>query len=443
MTNQLARKYTMPSLFMFALPNIIMMLFLSTYFIIDGIFISRIAGTSALSAVNIVYPAVSLQMALGIMLSTGGSAVIAKKLGEGDEFAARRDFTFLVTAEIFFGLLTAVLGILFVDEIVRFLGASEALFGMCRVYAVILFVFAPFFFLQIAFQTFFVTAGKPSLGLIFIVAAGLTHMILDYVFMILCGMGIAGAAWATGIGYCIPSVAGILFFLKPGKSPLYFVKPVCDWQVLRQTCTNGVSEMVTNLANAVTTFLFNFIFMRYWGEDGVASITIVLYFQYVFTAVYFGYSIGISPIISFKYGSGDKRQLKSLLHYSLLSMAACSVLAFIVSQLSASAVLSFFTQPDSRVYSITIQVFRYYAFGFLVMGISILASAIFTALSDGVTSAVISFARTFVFLVLVILFLPKIIGEIGVFLAVPAAEILGLIVSVIFFIRERKKLAVA
>lgn len=312
MDNILARKFSFSSLLVFALPNIIMMISLSMYIIIDGMFVSRLIGTTALSAVNMFYPAICFEMAVAIMLATGGSAMIARKMGEGNLQEARGSFSFLIAVELVIGIAIALFGNLFASEILGFLGATSVQAPLSIPYAKVIFTFAPAFFLQTAFQTFFVTAAKPTLGLFVTVLAGVTNIVLDYIFMAPLHMGIAGAAIATGIGYCIPAAVGMIYFLTARKNPLHFVRVRFERSVLLKACGNGSSEMVTNLANAVTTLLFNYTLLQFYGEDGVASITIILYVQYIFTALYFGYSNGIAPIISYKFGNNDTAQLRCI-----------------------------------------------------------------------------------------------------------------------------------
>lgn len=436
--NALGKQFTALSLLRFTLPNIVMMVFLSMYTIVDGIFISRFVGTLALSAMNMSYPLSSLQMAVGIMLASGGSAVIARQLGEGKGDAARKNFTFIVVVSLVVGAAFMVLGNLFLDPILRLLGTSPAQFDLCRTYTRILLWFSPAFFLQTAFQTLFVTAGRPNLGLGVTVAGGFANILLDYVFMGPMGMGIAGAAAATVIGYSIPAVAGVWFFFKNREGTLHFLRFRPDWQMLSRACGNGASEMVTNVANAVSTLLFNLIFLRFWGEDGVASITIVMYFQFVFTAVFFGFSMGAAPVISYKFGAQDTDQLKKIVRICMIFVLVCSLGSYLLSRLVIETCLAVFTDPGSAVFSITIEGFPLFAVGFLFMGVSIFASSLFTALSDGTVSAVISFARTFLFLVTMLLVLPRMLGETGIWLAVPAAEALGVAVSLWFLTRRRK-----
>lgn len=438
MDNTLAQKFNLGSLLRFAIPNVIMMVILSMYIIVDGMFISRLLGTTALSAANMVYPAISFEMALAIMVATGGSAIIARKLGEGKLKEAREDLSFIVAVELALGVVAAIAGSLFTEQVIAFLGASDVQFPMCVTYARILFAFAPAFFLQTAFQTLLVTAGKPGLGLIVTVLSGVANIALDYLFMVPFKMGIAGAAAATGIGYCIPAIVGVVFFAAARKNSLHFVRPRADARVLLCSCTNGFSEMVTNLANAATTFLFNYMFLQYYGEDGVAAITIILYFQYIFTALYFGYSNGIAPIISFKYGSGDKHQLKKIFSSSILFLIVSAAAANLLVRLTIGQAVTIFTAAGSGVYEITVHGFPVYSAGFLVMGVGIFSSALFTALSDGKTSAIISFSRTFIFVVASVLILPNLWDEFGLWAAVPIAECLGMVTAIMFLIRKKK-----
>ena len=437
--NKLERQFTPLSLIIFALPNMVMMVFLSLYTIVDGIFISRYAGTLALSATNMSYPLTNVQLAIGIMLGTGGSAVIARKMGLGQAEEAKEDFTFLVATALFMGFLLAFLELTFLKPLLHFLGVSTAQMPACVPYTRILMYFSPMLFLQTIFQIFFVTAGKPQLGLAITVLGGVANMVLDYIFMGVMDMGVIGAAIATGIGYTLPAIAGLIYFFFCRKGSLYFIKCRFHGKLLVATCSNGISELASNLAAAVTNFLFNIIFMKFWAEDGVAAITIILYFQFVFSAVFMGFSLGISPIISYKYGARDTGQLKKIVRFSLGFLLLCSIGIYILSRLSLSFSLGVFTEPHGKVYDIAYAGFPIYALSFLLMGISILASALFTAFSNGVASAIISLSRTFVFLVACLLLLPYFWGKAGIWFAVPLAELLGLLVSIAFLFWGRKK----
>lgn len=436
--NALAREFHTVSLIKFALPNIGMMIFLSLYTIVDGMFISRLVGTTALSAINMSFPLNSLQMAIGIMLGTGGSAIIARRQGEGRADEARQNFTMLVTVAALVGLCFAVLGNIFLDPILRVLGTSELQWADCRIYTLIQLAFAPMLFLQTSFQTLFVTAGKPGLGLLTSVGGGITNMVLDWLFIGPMNMGVAGAAIATCLGYCVPSVIGLVYFFRNRNGSLFFVPFKFDGATLAAACGNGSSEMVSNIANAVTTFMFNMLFMRYRGEDGVAAITIAMYFQFVFTAVYFGFSMGVAPVISYKFGERNIPQLGRIFRICMTFVLACSLGAYLLSWVTLEPALTLFTPRGSGVYEIAMSGFPIYAVSFLLMGTSIFASSLFTALSDGLVSAIISFSRTLVFLAAMLLLLPLILEELGIWLAVPVAEGLGVMVSVYFLLKGRK-----
>lgn len=437
--NALAKRFTPVSILGFAVPNIIMMLFLSLYTIVDGIFISRFVGTLALSAVNMCDPLFSMEFAVAIMLGTGGSAIVALKLGKEAKKEAKEDFTAITFVSAAIGTLFMVVCIPLLDPILKFLGTSAAQMPDCTIYTRVLLWFSPMYFLQVLFQMFFVTAGKPKLGLLFTVLGGILNIVLDYLFMGPLKMGIAGAAVATGIGYCVTAVAGLIYFTVKRKGTLYFSKLKFRKKTLIRTCTNGSSEMIGNLAVAVTTFLFNIIFMKFLGEDGVAAITIVSYFEFVLSAAFSGFSMGIAPVISYKYGAQDSKQLKKIVRFCVLFVAICSVAIYIISRATLPFSLAIFTEKGGTVYDIVLSGFPLYALSFLFMGINIFASSLFTSLNNGLVSGIISLARTFVFIIGSLLILPHLIGKTGVWLAVPVAEFLGLIVSISFMLWGRKK----
>lgn len=434
----LERKVTPAFLMRFTLPTIIMMVFNSVYTMADGGFVSRFIGTNALSAVNIVYPALNLIFAAGIMLATGGSAVVAKQMGEGTPQKAKQSFSMILVCGVALGVVTSLAGILFTDPIVRLLGANDAIFTYGAEYTFYLSLFVPFAMLQVLFQYFFVTAGKPQYGLITTVFAGVTNIVLDYVFLGPLQMGIKGAAIATGIGFMIPAVFGLFYFAVNRKGLLCFVKPVFHVRTLAKVCANGSSEMVSNLSVAVTTFLFNLMMIQYLGADGVAAITIVLYAQFLFTAVFFGYTSGSAPLFSYNYGAENTKRLKALFRLSLFFIVACSIIAYVLSLIFSGAVVSVFASPGSRVFDLASQGMDIFAVGFLFMGFNIFASGLFTALSNGKVSALLSFLRTFVFILAAIFLLPNLFGVTGIWLSIPAAEFLALLVSLWYVIRKKK-----
>ncbi|WP_308754845.1 MATE family efflux transporter [uncultured Anaerotruncus sp.] len=432
----ISREFHFGSLLLFALPTVIMMIFMSMYSIVDGIFVSRFIGTDALSATNIVYPALNLVLAVAIMLSTGGSAVVARKLGEGDLKGARESFALVVVAGAAAGVAISVLGLAFLEPLCSMLGANGRLMADCKAYLGTLLLFVPASVLQILFQSFFVTAGRPGLGLGLTVAAGISNAALDYLLIVPAGMGITGAAAATAIGWCIPAFAGVAYFLF-SKNLLRFARPKLDWRVLGESCFNGSSEMVTNISTGVTTFLFNILMLRYLGEDGVAAITIVLYAQFLLTALYLGFSMGVAPVVSFNYGSGNTRRLKRLFKICAVFIGGSSAVVFGISLLLAGPLVGVFSPPGTAVYEIGREGFLLFSLSFLFAGVNIFASAFFTALSNGRVSAAISFLRTFGFLIVALLLLPKAIGVAGIWLAVPFAELAAAGVAALFLRRNR------
>lgn len=430
----LARKFGCGALIRFALPTMVMMLFMSLYTIVDGIFVSRMIGTTALSATNIVYPVINIVIAVAVMLGTGGSAVIARQMGEGKTGEARRNFSWIVLAGVAAGFAISVLGMLFLDPLCRMLGATPELLGYCRDYLGTLLLFAPAAILQMLFQAFFVTAGKPALGLCLTVLAGFSNALLDYLLMGPLGLGIRGAALATASGYLIPAIVGVLYFLF-SKGSLRFAKPSFDGRVLLGACGNGSSEMVTNISSAVITFLFNVMMLQYLGEDGVAAVTIVLYSQFLLTALYMGFSLGVAPVVSYQYGSRDTVQLRKVYKICLGVIGVSSVAVFAASILLAKSIVQIFTPPDSAVYGIAVRGFILFSLSYLFSGCNIFSSALFTALSNGKVSAAISFSRTFVWIAFGLWALPTVLQADGLWLAVPLAELLTAILSV-FFLRK-------
>ena len=438
MSQSLARTFTPKQLLLFALPSIIMMMFLSLYTIVDGFFVARFVGADALSAVNITYPIISLFFAVGVMFSTGGSAVVSKLMGEGNIEEARSSFSFLTISALVLSLVIQISSLVFLDEIVSFLGADEALFSMCVDYIRILLLFAPFSVLQTVFQSFFVAAGKPRLGLILTISAGLINMILDYVFIVPLQMGITGAAWATICGYFLPSIGGLFFFFSK-KETLHFGRPVFRLRQLLQAMSNGSSEMVTNLSTSVTTLLFNLLMMYLVGSHGVAAITAVLYSQFLLTALFLGFSIGVAPIISFHFGAKHWGYLLKLQRTCFLFVAATSLLMFAAAFFGAELLAVAFAKDEPEVYAFIVRGMRLFSLSFLLVGINIFSSAFFTALSDGKTSAAISFGRTFLFILLGMALLVPPLQVDGVWLSIPFAELATLFVSFLF-VRKNTRL---
>lgn len=451
------------SLIKFAFPSIIMMLFMGLYTTVDTVFVARFVDTNALSSINIVCPVINIIVGLGTMLGAGGSAIVATKMGSNKAEEARSDFTLIIITGIIMGLTITMIGLTFVEEVIRGLGANEILFPYCKDYLTIQLIFAAGNIMQVLYQNLFVTAGRPALGLILAVLAGAANIVFDYIFIVCLQMGIKGAAFGTGIGYMIPTFVGTIFFLRgssignvnlkcsdrnaadPGKEvfpscrrELYFCRPEMNISVLRKSCSNGVSEMVSQLSTAVTTFLFNAIMMNLLGEDGVAAITVIIYSGFLLTTLYIGFSMGVAPVISYNYGSGNVRQLKKAVHICFCVIMIISVFVFLFSFFAGENIAGIFAANNEIVFEITKTGFSVFSFSFLFSGCNIFASALFTALSNGKASAIISFLRTFGFITVFLLVLPGFFKVTGVWLAIPLAELLTLILTICLLFRYRK-----
>jgi len=438
MRGELGREWTAGALLTFALPTMAMMLFMGLYTVVDTIFVARLVGTDALSAINIVCPVVNVTVGLGTMLATGGNAILSRKLGAGHLQAARQDLTLLVLAGVGVGLLLLGGGLLFLDPLLRALGASPRLYPYCRDYLLTLLFFSPASLLQTLFSNLFPTAGRPGLGLGLSLLAGGANIVFDYVFIACCGLGIRGAALGTGLGYLIPGMAG-LFFFAGNRGPLTFARPCRDWGVLVESCLNGSSELVGQLASALTTFLFNGAMMSLLGEDGVAAITILIYAQFLLSTLFLGYSMGVAPVIGYHYGSGDRAGLGRVLRISLAFLGASSLAVFLTARLGGGAIVGLFAAQSSPVYPIAVGGFAVFSYSFLFSGLNGFTSAFFTALSNGRVSAALSALRTFGLIAGGILLLPRIMGLPGVWLAVPLAEGIMAAVSVGCLLRYRRQ----
>ncbi len=434
--NPLSQDFDLRSLLNFAFPMIVMMLFMGLYTTVDTIFVARFSGTNALSALNIVCPVINLIIGFGTMLAAGGSAIVARKMGAGESVRVSQDFTLLIGAGALLGVVIAVFGAIFIDRMIWALGASGILFPYCREYLFILLLFTPASVTQVLFQNLIVAAGRPGIGMALGVGAGAANILFDYIFMVLLQMGIKGAAFGTGIGYLIAAVAGILFF-SVGNSSLHFRKPVMDLSVLAGSCANGFSEMVSQGASALTTFLFNRIMMKLLGEDGVAAITIIIYTQFLLTTLYIGFSMGAAPIISYNYGKRDNTRLKKVFFICMRFMILISIVIFGTAYIFGSPLVCFFSEKGTSVYEIARKGFLIFPFSFLFCGLNIFTSAAFTALSNGKLSAVLSFLRTFGLITLLLLMLPEFMGVTGVWLTVPAAEFFTMIVALVFLYQNK------
>lgn len=436
MNNSLGKKVTFLSLIKFTLPTIIMMVFFSLYTIIDGIFVSRYVGSNALSAINIVYPVICILIGISVMMATGGSAIVAKLMGEGKNKEAKESFTLITISSIVFGLIIAIFCLLFIKQIIYLLGSTDSLYENSYIYLFTMLIFTPVIILKMLFDYFLITAGNPNLGLLSSIIGGLTNIILDYVFIVPLNMGLVGAALATCIGYSLPSIIGIVYFFNK-KNTLHFVKPKFNFKTILHSCSNGSSEMVTQISSAVTTFLYNIIMIKLLGENGVASITIVLYSQFLLVSAFIGFTSGVSPRISYNYGSKNKEQLNKIIKYSYIFIMLFSISTFVFSKYLSPILVLIFAGKETEIYDITLNGFNLFQISFLLSGVNIFTSGMFTAFSNGKISALLSVLRTFIFLSTGIIFLPSLIGVDGVWLAVPLAETLTLAFS-LFYVYKHK-----
>ena len=434
----LGRHFTLKSLLRFAAPSIGMMIIISLYTVTDGIFIGRYAGSNALAASNIVYPAINIVLGLAIMLASGGSALVAKNLGEGEPEAARRRFTMLTIATAVLSGVLALLAFAAGDSLLFLLGSSAELLNDCRSYLYALLPFFPFAALMILFNAFFIADGRPSQGFIVSVLAGLTNAGLDYLFLAHLDFGVMGAGLATGLADVLAAAIGLIYFQRYSRI-LHFARPRMEWSALGQAMYNGSSELVTQLSVGITTFLFNILTFRYAGADGVAAISVILYAEMLLTAVYMGFTNGVAPIFSYRFGARDFKELRRLVRLSLTIIAGGALLSFSLSHLLAEPLVSLFLPQGGHVYELTRQGFALFSFTFLLCGFNLFVSGFFTAISDGRTSALMSFARNLLGIVFFLLTLPRMFGLSGVWLAVPAADVTALLFGIILLISRMRE----
>ncbi len=436
---QLSDHFTYKRLIQFSISTVIMLICTSLYSIVDGFFVSNFVGKQPFAAVNLVMPVIMGTSAFGFMIGTGGSAIVSIALGEKKPEQANEYFSMMVSSTAVLGVVLAAIGFIFAEDISKILGASGELLEYCFVYGRILFIATPFFMLQVVFQSFFIVAEKPVLSLKINIIAGVTNGILDFLFIAVFRWGLAGAAIATTIGQILGGVIPVFYFIR-GNDSLLRLKPFHFYgKVFLRACANGSSEMVTNLSASLVNILYNFQLMNLAGEDGVAAYGIIMYVNFVFTAVFIGYSVGTAPVISYHYGAGNDGELKNLFRKSLVLMAAGGVLLTVAAELLAVPLVSVFASYDKDLFQLTCTGFQLYSLAFLIMGVNIWASSFFTALNNGGVSALISFLRTLVLQVPTILLLPIIWGVNGIWLSIVVAEFLAVLIVITCFIAMRNK----
>lgn len=436
---QLSDHFSYNKLIKFTLPTIAMMIFTSIYGVVDGVFVSNCVGSDAFAAVNLIMPIIMILGSVGFMIGTGGSAIVSKTLGEGKKEKANEYFSMLVYLCVVSGVILSVIGIIFTGPIAVLLGAKGSIAKDCVTYGRTVFFMLTGLFLQNAFQSFLVVAEKPKLGLFVTVLAGFTNMFLDFLFVYVLRFGVFGAALATGISQFVGSVIPIIYFAGGKNNVLKLTKCRFNKDIIIKTCINGSSEMVTNMSMSLVNILYNMQLMKYIGTNGVVAYGIIMYVGFIFVGTYMGYAVGSAPVISYHYGAGNKDELKNLFKRSLTIIIVSSVVMTLIAEIIAGYLAGIFVSYDNNLLELTTEAIRIYAVSYLISGINIFASSFFTALNNGVVSAVISFMRMFVFQVVMILFLPVVLGISGIWTAVIAAEVLSVVISVMFLVKNRKK----
>lgn len=421
----------------FALPTILSTVFMSIYTSVDGMFVARLVNTDALSAVNIVMPLVFISSGIGTMFGSGGNALVAKKIGEKKSQEAREDFSLLLVSSFVLSVAIVLVCAVFLRPLLHLLGANEKLVPYCIDYMIPVLISLPFSVFGTMLSISYITVGKAKFGLAMSVLGGVLNIVLDWLFIAVFHWGITGAAVATSIGYVTTSIIGLLYFIFSRKHELYVVKPKWRVNTLIKSCTNGSSEMIGVFAGSIVEILFNNILMRLAGADGVASITIMLYVQALFNAVYRGYATGIAPIINYNYGAENHERLKKIHSISSKMIITASVVLTGVCIVMAPVMVRFFAGHNKTVYAMALHGFRIFSTSCLLVGINVYASALFTALNDGRTSAILSFCRAVVFLVIPVLVLPIFIGLDGVWASIPTGELMA-VVMVIYYFRKLK-----
>ncbi len=437
---QLSDHFTYGRLLRFTLPSMIMMVFTSIYGMVDGFFISNFVGKTPFAAINLIYPMFMIIGSVGMMLGAGGTAVIGKTLGEGKRELANKYFSMVVYVVLAFGAFSAIIALFLLRTVAQALGAEGEMLENCVKYGRILCPALPFLMIQFSTQSFFVVAEKPKLGLVATLLGGGTNMVLDALFVAVFKWGLQGAAAATAISQLVTAGFALIYFSRKNTSLLKLtLKTKIYGKTLLNVCTNGSSEMVTNIAASIVTIVYNTQLMKYFGENGVAAYGVVMYVNFIFAAIYFGYAMGCSPVLSYHYGANNTDELKNLLKKSLTMIGIAGVLMLIISRIASPMLVKIFVGYDAELYNLTCHAFKIYSFAFLIMGYSVFGSSFFTALNNGGVSAAISFIRTFIFETGSVLLLPIIFGSDGIWGAVVAAEIAAAIVTTAFLTANRKK----
>ena len=433
----LSDHFTYKNLLRFTFPTVIMMVFISVYGVVDGFFVSNYAGKTAFAAINLIMPFVMVLGGMGFMIGTGGTALVSKVMGEGDSERANRLFSEIISFTVIFGAVLSAVGVAVMRPVSVLLGATPEMIDDCVLYGRIVVGFTAAFMLQNVFQSFFIAAEKPKLGLAATVAAGLTNMVLDALFVGGFNWGIAGAAVATGISQCVGSIFPLIYFAAQNKSRLRLSFAMPEIKPVLASCANGSSELMSNISASIVGMLYNFQLMRLLGEDGVSAYGVMMYVQFIFTAVFFGFSTGSAPIISYHFGADNPSEVKNMLIKSVVFMEAAGAVLTAAAIAMSPLLADIFVGYDVQLKELTEHAFRIYCLHFVLAGFNIFASSFFTALNNGAVSAAISFIRTLVFQVVAVLLLPTFLGENGIWCSVLVADAGATVLSVIFLYKKR------
>lgn len=423
----------------FTLPSIIMMIVTSVYGVVDGIFVSNFVGKIPFAAINLIMPFLLICGSLGFMVGTGGSALVARTLGQGDPTKANRIFSLLVYVSIIAGIVLSAISVVYLEDIAIMLGAEGEMIADCVTYGRIILPALSAYILQNVFQAFLITAERPSLGLAITIIAGVTNIVLDYIFIIPFGMGLKGAALATAISQCLGGIIPLLYFAFPNKSLLQLTRTRFDGNAIIKTCTNGSSELIANISMSIVSMMYNYQLIRYIGADGVAAYGVIMYAAYIFIAVFLGFSIGSAPIVSYNYGAENYNELRNVFRRSLIILSSIAIVLTIAAIALAGPLASIFVGYDQQLFLLTRKAFMIYSMSFILVWINLYTSAFFTALNNGLISAIVSFSRTLIFEVGAVLLIPYIFGIDGIWLSISVAEAFAIVMSIIFLAANKKR----
>lgn len=436
---QISDHFNLKKLMQFTIPSIVMMMFSSIYNVVDGYFVSNYTGKTQFAAVNLIMPFLMVLSVIGFMFGTGGNAIVSKLLGEGKKKKANEVFSMLVYITIAVGIVIFVLAEITMPQIAKLLGADENMLEYCVLYGRIITISVTPFMLQVFFQSFMPTAGKPQIGLAVTLTAGISNIVLDFLFVGVFKWGIVGAAAATVTGESIGGIVPLIYFISKNSSSLRLCKTKFDGKILLKTCTNGSSELMSNVSMSLVNMMYNYQLMKYYGENGVAAYGTIMYVNFMFTSLFIGYSIGSAPIVGYNYGAKNDKELQNIFRKSLGILFGASAIITVASVFLAGPIANIYVGYDKELFDLTVMAFRLFATSYLIVGYNIYASAFFTALNNGLVSAIISFVRTLLFQIVCVFTLPLIFGKSAIWFSITVAEACALVMSAVFIFTQNKK----